>query len=350
MLLTIKTLQQLSFTVEIQESCSVRDLKDKIHTLQGYSVDSQKLIHSGKILQDTAVLSDCNIQEKDFLVVMVTKPKAPVVAPAPVVPAPVAVQAPAPAPAIVPAAPAPVSSVEQTGLATGSAYEDAVNNLVEMGFEKPLVVRAMRAAFNNPDRAAEYLMTGIPESLQRDLAPPAASPAPSTVTPTGPAGTPAPSPAVPAQGQPFNMFEAAAAQARGANTPASAAPAGNAASQLGMLRNSAQFQQLRQLVQAQPELLQPLLQQLGQSSPEMLQMINANPEEFMSLFAEPGAEGEFEEEGSFVTISPEDDAAINRLTALGFERNQAAEAFLACDKNEELAANYLFDQMGNDNW
>lgn len=34
----------------------------------------------------------------------------------------------------------------------------AVNNLVEMGFPRTEVVAAMRAAFNNPDRAADYLM------------------------------------------------------------------------------------------------------------------------------------------------------------------------------------------------
>ena len=38
----------------------------------------------------------------------------------------------------------------------------AVAQLMEMGFPREEVVRAMRAAFNNAERAVEYLMTGIP--------------------------------------------------------------------------------------------------------------------------------------------------------------------------------------------
>ena len=49
-------------------------------------------------------------------------------------------------------------------------------------------------------------------------------------------------------------------------------------------------------------------------------------------------------------LNAQEMAAVDRLTEMGFDRAEAAQAFLACDKNEALAANLLMDSMmGDDN-
>ena len=44
-----------------------------------------------------------------------------------------------------------------------------------------------------------------------------------------------------------------------------------------------------------------------------------------------------------ISVTPAEMESINNLVALGFSKERAAEAFFACEKNEEMAANFLFE-------
>jgi UV excision repair protein RAD23 len=124
--------------------------------------------------------------------------------------------------------------------------------------------------------------------------------------------------------------------------------AGAAAGGLGnldFLRNNPQFQQLRQVVQQNPQMLEPILQQVGAGNPQLAQLIGQHPDQFLQLLSEDGDNDAAVPPGAqAISVTEEEREAIERLCRLGFPRDQAIQAYFACEKNEELAANFLFDQ------
>jgi len=237
-------------------------------------------------------------------------------------------------------------------LVTGSEYESTIQNLVDMGFERNEVVRALRAAFNNPERAVEYLTSGIPEIADFENQP---SQMPGNLPPQ--------TASIPQNQQPssFNPPPTSSSTSNPTAFPNLSTPQTSTSSQFDFLRQHPQFNNLRTMIQANPQLLQPLLQQLGQQSPQLLQLINQHQTEFMQLLNEPVSASSAQGSGSpfgtpqggtggggvqniSVQITAEERAAIERLEALGFDHNSVLEAYFACDKNETLAANYLLEQ------
>ncbi|KAF8973333.1 hypothetical protein BDZ97DRAFT_1780860 [Flammula alnicola] len=371
MKITVKTTQQKVFQVDVDGTDSIAHLKAKIQESQGHPVAVQKIIYSGKILTDDKTVDSCGIKEKDFLVLMVSKPKPTAAASSSISTAtsepsaPAAPSEPSAAPAPAPPAAAPPAQSENVPQAqevpssvpppafgdpsaflSGSGLQAAITNMVEMGFPRDQVLRAMRASFNNADRAVEYLMTGIPSHLEPDQPPEVAAPAQAAPTPVAapPSNQPQPS------SQPQNLFQLAQQQQQaGSGGPAVGGAAGPLGGQLNLeaLRDNPQIQQLRQQMAQNPALIQPLIQQLASQNPGVAQMIAQNPEALLQLL---GIEMDDSDEGGpvppgahVVSVTEEERAAIQRLEALGFPRQAVLEAYFACDKNEELAANYLFE-------
>ncbi|XP_027363439.1 ubiquitin receptor RAD23c-like isoform X2 [Abrus precatorius] len=379
----VKTLKGSHFEIEVEPQDTVSAVKNNIETVQGvdvYPAAQQMLIHQGKVLKDASTLEENKVAENSFIVVMLSKSKGtsgegsttstaqstkapqtiaaptstPPVSTTPQAPAatgapPESVTATATAPSPSPA-PAPISSgtagegsdvygQAASNLVAGSNLEETIQQILDMGggsWDRDTVVRALRAAYNNPERAVEYLYTGIPEQAEAPLVarvpassqpanPPAAAPQtaqPAPVTSSGP------------NANPLDLFPQGLP-----NVGSGAAGAGS----LDFLRNSQQFQALRAM---------PMLQELGKQNPHLMRLIRDHQADFLRLINEPVEGGEGNILGQMasgmpqaVTVTPEERQAIERLEAMGFDRAIVLEVYFACNKNEELAANYLLDHM-----
>lgn len=230
----------------------------------------------GKILSDDNALTVYNIDEKKFIVVMVTKPKASpdqesgdgkttATTPTPAAAVPTAATTPATT-AASPTATTPsqplsvnaasadeanISSAENT-LLMGDEYLRMILNIMDMGYERELVERALRASFNNPDRAVEYLLTGIPDQLIADAD---------------------------AEDDPTADVDLGGVEAgeESADDP------------LAFLRTQPQFTQMRAVLQRNPALLNAVLQQIGQTNPALLRLISRHQDAFVRMLNEPMA-------------------------------------------------------------
>ncbi|CAA7055599.1 unnamed protein product [Microthlaspi erraticum] len=375
----VKTLKGTSFEIEVNPTDTITDVKKAIETSNAelYPAPQQMLIHQGKILKDETTLEENSVAEKSFIVIMMSKPKvsssgaSTASAPAPAPPAVSAAQAQPAQTVATPQVSAPAVSVPQptsaiatdaapAAAATGDVYGQAASNLVagntlestvqqilDMGggsWDRDTVIRALRAAFNNPERAVEYLYSGIPAQAEIPAVAQAPAAAGQVANPLAQPAQEAAAPVPPTTGpnaNPLNLFPQ--------GMPA--ADAGAGAGNLDFLRNSQQFQALRAMVQANPQILQPMLQELGKQNPQLVRLIQEHQADFLRLINEPveGEENVIEQlEAAMpqaVTVTPEEREAIERLEAMGFDRAMVLEVFFACNKNEELAANYLLDHM-----
>lgn len=344
MQITFKDLKKQTVQVEIQPSDLVLSAKEKVAAAKDVEPAQLKFVYSGKVLQDDKLFEEIKAKDGDSIIFMISKKKeAKKETPEPKIePAPAAVSSLEAPSAESASSTAATAATSLSDFSQGLEREAAIQNMMEMGYERPQIEQALRAAFNNPHRAVEYLLTGIPESLQRPPAP-AREAAAETV------------------GEAVHPIRDAGRDEEAASDSADAAEAGvhenmfdvaHAAAADGELgEEQDQLALLRAAIQSNPEMVQLALQELAATNPQVAQLIEQDPEGFIQTFlggqgdeemAYDYEEGEEGEEVVRIPLTEQDESAVRRLCELGFDRDTVLQVYMACDKNEEVAADILF--------
>ena len=293
MKLKLKNLRQQEFDIEIEsDKKTVKDLKLEIEKAYGFDASLIKLLHSGLVLEDAKTLEDYKIKEGNVVIMMATKKKQVEQPPQP---------APNPNPQPVPnpnPQPNPQPQEQPKPSENKPNYSEQVNSLVDMGYEKEKAEKAIQAAHGSVDLALEFLNSGnIPES-------------------TG-----------------------------NVNISGSGLPP-------ELVKNASI---IKIICMNNPEKITGLLNMFKERHPNLINLIKLHEEEFKNLLVSPITQEdinnfkEIEQElrrpqGPSIRLTKEESDAVKRLQELGFSQAEAVQAYIACDKNEEMAANFLFEQ------
>ena len=166
MKIIVKNLKQVEYNVEIEsDQKTIKDLKNEIEKVHGFDSNLMKLLHNGAVLEDSKTLESYNIKNENVVIMMNSKPKQKLNVSQP---------------------PQPNSNNNslnnpQTNNSTDNTqsnsnegnkpeFSEKVNSLVEMGYEKEKVEKALKASNGRIDLAIEYLTSGnIPENPPTNL-------------------------------------------------------------------------------------------------------------------------------------------------------------------------------------
>ena len=295
--LLLKNLKQQEYQIEIEsDKKTVKDLKLEIEKVHNFDSSCIKLLHSGVVLEDAKTLEEYKIKEGNVIIMMLLKPKKVEAKPEPNQKEELQQQEP----------PKNEENKPQP------QYTEQINALVDMGYEKEKVERAIKAANGSIDLAVEYLNeVQIPNQIEPN---------------TGNANSNIPS-------------------SSNSNLPEE-------------LKKNASI--IKCLCMNNPEKLPSILTNLKEHSPQLFELIKQHEEDFKNLLVSPLSEEDIRNfqsiqqelrrpPGHSIRLTKEESDAVKRLQELGgFSQADAVQAYFACDKNEEMAANFLFEQKMRD--
>ncbi|KAI1706827.1 UBA/TS-N domain-containing protein [Ditylenchus destructor] len=344
---TFRLLNLESFTLELDESLTIAQLKQKLASDEVLGVaipaENQKLIFNGKVLEEQQTVGDLDgigTEGKKFVVVLSTEKKNKQVQTG---------EAPVPRTFSMSEAEKTDETNEnkdRTSQDAPESREATVTRLESMGYPREEVERALRAAFGEAGLAVEYLCNGIPAHIEQVLRESVPLQQPSN--------------------EPVNLEEVAQSNA---------------------------FAQIRQRVNANPALLLQILQEIHAVNPPLMEAILQDPHKFLQLLGgriatfDPNAviagiqdffagsvprnfraqhqttenqprnpstsgattqtESPVEDLTNFSTqeLSDQDKANIEKIKSFGVSDQLVLEAYLSCDKDESLAVNYILQRL-----